>query len=127
MPSPAGSGTLQAACGSLSQGLSQGFQAFRLISMLVHQLGTWISHTLRACGENQDWETLRRILHTHSLVTTVLPLRDGRLLRIHKASLADPEQALRDQHLGMPWKDAFRPKQSYANGKRFCSASANNP
>jgi hypothetical protein len=54
MPSPAGSGTLRAACGSLSQGLSQGFPAFRLISAVAYQLWTWIGHTLRACGENRD-------------------------------------------------------------------------
>jgi hypothetical protein len=66
MPSPAGSGTLQAACGRLSQGLSQGSPAFRLISVLAYHLLTWIRETLRACDENRDWETLRRILSTHT-------------------------------------------------------------
>jgi hypothetical protein len=80
MPSPPGCGTLRATCGSLSQD----FPAFRLISVLAYHLWSWIGHTLRACGDNRDWETLRRILSTHSLVTTVLPLRDGRLLRIRK-------------------------------------------
>jgi hypothetical protein len=45
----------------------------------------------------------------------VLPLRDGRVLRIRKASLPDPEQALIYQHLSIRWKAAFRPTKSYAN------------
>lgn len=63
----------------------------------------------------RDWKTLRRLLSTHSLVTTVLPLNDGRVLRIRKPSLPDPEQALVYQNLGIQWKSAFPPIKSFAN------------
>jgi hypothetical protein len=83
--------------------------------VLAYHLWTWIRDTLRARGKNRDWETLRRILPTHSLVTTVLPLRDGRLLRIRKVSVPDSQQALMNQNLGIRWKTAFHPIKSYAN------------
>jgi len=83
--------------------------------VLAYHFWTWIGHTLRASGENRDWEILPRILPTHSLVTTVLPLRDGRLLRIRKVSVPDPEQALIYQNLGILWKTAFHPIKSSAN------------
>ncbi len=83
--------------------------------MLAYHLLTWIRETLRARGDKCDWKTLRRLLSTHSLVTTVLPLRDGRVLRVRKPSLPDPEQALVDQHLGSRWKAAFPPVKSFAN------------
>jgi transposase len=90
-------------------------EAHIFISVLAYHLWTWIRQTLRAGGDTRDWKTLRRLLSTHSLLTTVLPLRDGRVLRIRKASLPDPEQALIYQHLGIRWKAAFRPTKSYAN------------
>jgi hypothetical protein len=60
-------------------------------------------------------ETLRRLLSTHSLVTTVMPLKDGRVLRSRKASLPDPEQVPLCQNLGIDWKTAFPPGKSFAN------------
>jgi hypothetical protein len=60
--------------------------------VLAYHLWTWISQSLRAGGDTRDWKTLRRLLSPRSLLTTVLPPRDGRVLRIRKASLPDPEQ-----------------------------------
>jgi len=34
-----------------------------------------VRETLRASGETRDWKPLRRLLGTHSLVTTALPLK----------------------------------------------------
>lgn len=90
-------------------------EAHIFISVLAYHLLTWIRETLRACGDTRDWKTLRRLLSTHSLVTTVLPLKDGRVLRIRKPSLPDPEQALVYQNLGIQWKSAFPPIKSFAN------------
>jgi transposase len=90
-------------------------EAHIFISVLAYHLLTWIRETLRACGDTRDWKTLCLLLATHSLVTTVLPLRDGRVVRIRKASVPDPEQALIYQNLGIRWKTAFRPIKSYAN------------
>jgi hypothetical protein len=49
------------------------------------------------------------------LVTTVLPLRDGRVVLIRKASVPDSQQALMNQNLGIRRKTAFHTIKSYAN------------
>ena len=89
-------------------------EAHVFISVLAYHLLTYIRETLRACGETRDWKTLRRLLSTHSLVTTVLPLNDGRVLRIRKPSRPDAEQARIYQKLRIDWKAAFRPLKSFA-------------
>jgi hypothetical protein len=88
--------------------------AFQRIRALKFRL-RWIRQTLRTCSDTCAWKTLRRLLSTHSLVTTVMPLKGGRGLRIRKTSLPNPEQALIYQNLGIRWKTAFTPLKSYAN------------
>lgn len=94
--------------------LPERVEAHVFISVLAYHLLTWIRETLRAAGETRDWKTLRRLLCTHSLVTTALPLEDGRVLRIRKPSQPDAEQALLYQRLRIDWKAAFRPLKSFA-------------
>jgi transposase len=89
-------------------------EAHIFISVLAYHLLTWIRETLRPAGELRDWKTLRRLLSTHSLVTTALPLDDGRVLRIRKASRPDPEQARLYDNLHIQWKNAFLPLKSFA-------------
>jgi len=89
-------------------------EAHIFISVLAYHLLTWIRETLRPAGELRDWKTLRRLLSTHSLVTTALPLEDGRVLRVRKASRPDPEQAMLYQKLRIDWKTAFRPVKTFA-------------
>lgn len=71
------------------------------ISVLAYHLLTWVRHHLEASGDTRDWQTIRRLLSTHSLVSTLLPLKDGRVLQIRKPSVPDPEQALVFQRLGI--------------------------
>jgi len=94
--------------------LAHRVEAHIFISVLAYHLLTWVRETLRPAGETRDWKTLRRLLSTHSLVTTALPLKDGRVLRIRKPSQPDPEQALLYQKLHINWKAAFRPLKSFA-------------
>jgi len=89
-------------------------EAHIFISVLAYHLLTWIRETLRPAGELRDWKTLRRLLSTHSLVTTALPLDDGRVLRIRKASRPDPEQIRVYENLRIEWKTAFLPTKSFA-------------
>ena len=49
---------------------------------------------------------MRRLLRTHSLVTTRLPLEDGRVIEIPKPSQPDAEQAQVYARLGIDWKQA---------------------
>lgn len=87
--------------------LAHRVEAHILISVLAYHLLTWVRETLRGCGDLRDWKTLRRLLSTHSLATTSLPLEDGRVLHIRKPSLPDPEQALLYKRLRIDWKSAF--------------------
>ena len=84
------------------------------ISVLAYHLLSWVRETLRDCGDLRDWKTLRRLLSTHSLATTSLPLEDGRVLHIRKPSLPDPEQALVYKHLRIDWKSAFPQIKTFA-------------
>jgi transposase len=84
----------------------QRVEAHIFISVLGYHLLCWVRERLRESGDNRDWKTLRRLLSTHSLVTTVLPLEDGRVLRVRKPSVPDPEQALVFKRLGIDWKTA---------------------
>jgi hypothetical protein len=52
-------------------------------------------------------QATRRLLSTHSLLIAVLPLKDGRVLRIREASFPDPEQALIYQNSCIHRKTAF--------------------
>jgi transposase len=94
--------------------LEERVEAHIFISVLAYHLLTWIRETLRPTGELRDWKTLRRLLSTHSLVTTALPIEDGRVLRIRKASRPDPEQARVYEKLCIDWKTAFLPVKSFA-------------
>lgn len=76
------------------------------ISVLAYHLLCWVGHRLTESGDVRDWQTLRRLLRTHSLVTTRLPLEDGRVIEIRKPSLPDAEQALVYSRLGIDWKQA---------------------
>lgn len=95
--------------------LAHRVEAHIFISVLAYHLLTWIRETLRLSGENRDWKTLRRLLSTHCLVTTALPLQDGRVLRVRKPSLPDAEQQLIYDKLGIDWKGVFPALKSFAN------------
>jgi len=76
------------------------------ISVLAYHLLCWVGHLLTQSGDLRDWQTLRRLLRTHSVVTTRLPLADGRVIEVRKPSQPDAEQALVYQRLGIDWKKA---------------------
>jgi len=76
------------------------------ISVLAYHLLCWVGHRLTQSGDLRDWQTLRRLLRTHSVVTTRLPLADGRVIEVRKPSRPDAEQALVYQRLGIDWKNA---------------------
>ena len=81
--------------------LEERVDAHIFISVLAYHLLTWIHHQLERCGDTREWKTLRRILSTHSLVSTILPLNDGTILQVRKPSVPDTEQALIFKQLGI--------------------------
>ena len=78
----------------------------RLGVEVIYHLLCWVGHQLAQSGDMRDWKTVRRLLRTHSLVTTRLPLMDGRIIEVRKPSLPDTEQALVYRQLGIDWKHA---------------------
>lgn len=79
-------------------------QAHIFISVLAYHLLMWVLHQLEPHGDTRSWITLRRLLSTHSLVSTQLPLKDGSIVQIRKPSVPDAEQQLVFQRLGIDWK-----------------------
>jgi transposase len=74
------------------------------ISVLAYHLLSWVRHHMERAGDPREWKTLRRLLSTHSLVSTRLPLEDGRVVTVRKPSLPDAEQARVYKILGIDWK-----------------------
>jgi transposase len=50
------------------------------ISVLAYHLLSWVNHHFELNGDTREWKTIRRLLSTHSLVSTRLPLQDGRIM-----------------------------------------------
>jgi len=82
------------------------------ISILAYHLLCWVQQRLADAGDTRDWKTLRRLLGTHSLVTTRLPLKNGRIINLRKPSLPDAAQAHVYKLLGIDWKAACPPRKT---------------
>jgi len=74
------------------------------ISVLAYHLLSWVRRRLEENGDRREWKTIRRILRTHSLVSTRLPLADGRVIIVRKPSVPDAEQAQIFRILGVDGK-----------------------
>jgi transposase len=85
------------------------------ISVLAFHLLSWVRQKFEAAGDMREWKTIRRLLSTHSLVSTWLPLSDGRTVHIRKASVPDPEQVQVYKILDVDWKKAFPTVKSVFN------------
>lgn len=82
------------------------------ISVLAYHLLNWVRQKLENHNDHREWNTIRRILRTHCLVSTRLPLKDGRIVTIRKASNPDAEQARIYTALGIDSKTAYTPVRS---------------
>jgi transposase len=82
------------------------------ISVLAYHLLRWIGYRLETAGDPREWRTLRRLLCTHVVATTRLPLDDGREISIRKPSQPDAEQERIYTLLGIDWKRAYPPRKT---------------
>lgn len=84
------------------------------ISVLAYHLLCWIHNRLEAADDTRTWRTVRRLLRTHCLLTTRLPLEDGRIISIRKASVPDEEQIRIYNMLGINWRTAHPTRRTEA-------------
>ncbi|MEA2069453.1 MAG: hypothetical protein U9P12_09660 [Verrucomicrobiota bacterium] len=82
------------------------------ISVLAYHLLRWIGYRLETAGDLREWRTLRRLLCTHVVATTRLPLEDGREISIRKPSQPDAEQEQVYALLGIDWNRAYPPRKT---------------
>ena len=82
------------------------------ISVLAYHLLRWIGYRLETAGDLREWRTLRRLLCTHVVTTTRLPLEDGREISIRKPSQPDTEQERVYELLDIDWKRAYPPRKT---------------
>jgi transposase len=75
------------------------------ITVLAYHLHQYIMHQLREQGNAHNWHTVRCILETHMLSTTILPTSTGQLHRIRKAGIPDASQNAIYQKLKIPLSD----------------------
>lgn len=82
------------------------------ITVLAYHLMRWIGYRLETAGDTREWRTLRRLLGTHVVTTTRLPLDDGREISIRKPGEPDEEQQRIYTLLGIDWKRAYHPRKT---------------
>jgi transposase len=82
------------------------------ISVLAYHLLRCIGYRLETSGDRREWRSLRRLLGTHVVATTRLPLENGREVLIRKPSQPDAEQERIYALLGIDWKRAYPPRKT---------------
>jgi transposase len=65
-------------------------QTHIFLCVLAYHLLAAIEHRFLQHGIHTSWWTLRQELSTHQVVTIVLPTKDGRVMRIRKATVPEP-------------------------------------
>jgi len=85
------------------------------MTVLAYHLLSWINIKFEAAGDRRTWRTLRRILRTHSILTTRFPLENGDTVSVRKASLPNEEQIKIYDTLGINWRNAYKTKKSQMN------------
>lgn len=74
------------------------------ICTLAYQLMRQILYILETAGDTRNWESIRRILSTHTYTTVHLPTQDGPVHRIRTAGVPDERQVAIYRALGIEWR-----------------------
>ncbi|MGB9921124.1 MAG: hypothetical protein ACPLPT_10480 [Moorellales bacterium] len=85
-------------------------RAHIFLCVLAYHLLVAIEKTLHDQGLYSSWGTVRDLLKTHQVVTTVLPAADGRILKIRCATKPSPERLELYARLHVP-AEPVRPKK----------------
>jgi len=62
------------------------------ITILAYHLLHVLQYTSKKQGDSRSWKTIRRILRTHQICTTILPTVDGEVIHLRTAGQPDAEQ-----------------------------------
>jgi len=87
-------------------------RAHIFLCVLAYHLLVAIEKTLHDQGIYSSWGTVRDLLKTHQVVTTLLPTADGRTLKIRCATKPSPEQLELYAKLNVP-AEPVRPKKTW--------------
>ena len=49
---------------------------------MYYQLLRFIEYTLERHGDTRSWQTIKRVLQTHTYATVILPTRQGEVYRL---------------------------------------------
>jgi len=83
------------------------------ITILAYHLLSWINLKLENAGDRRSWITLRRILRTHSVLTTRFPLENGDVVSVRKPGEPDADQTKIYNTLGINWRSSYRTQNSH--------------
>ncbi len=75
--------------------------AHLFITIIAYHLLHMIRYQLKAKGMHESWQTLRELLSTQMRLTTMLTLKDGRVVNIRKAVTPDSNQSSLFKALGI--------------------------
>ena len=76
-----------------------------LISVLAFHLHCYIMRKLELGGDSRNWESIRRLLQTHSYTTIILPTEKGEVYRIRKAGIPEECQKQVYAKLDINWRE----------------------
>ncbi len=82
--------------------LKQRAEAHVFVCVLSYHLLVSIERLLRKAGISYSWETVRKKLSTHQVVSGILRSSDGRAMEVRKDTTATPEQRSIYEALGIP-------------------------
>ncbi|MFK5921082.1 MAG: hypothetical protein QM496_02815 [Verrucomicrobiota bacterium] len=74
------------------------------ISVLAYHYLNWVHLRQEESEGMRNWQSIRRLLGTHSMVSTRLPQVDGWVIRTRKSSVPDAGQALVYKNLEVDWR-----------------------
>ena len=75
------------------------------ISILAYHLMCYIMRVLEDEGDNRHWETIRRVLQSHSYTTMILPTKQGKVYRVRKAGTPEECQKSIYAKLKVDWRN----------------------
>ncbi len=75
------------------------------ISILAYHLLRFIEYTLERHGDNRCWQTIKRVLQTHTYATLTVPTKYGEIYRIRKAGIPEASHKQIYHLFHIDWKN----------------------